>query len=122
MSGESFRPPLGWVGFDLDGTLARYDGWKGERHIGDPIPAMVEKVRSFLERGIEVRIFTARVSGDRQGITLEENIQLIQDWTEKHIGVRLLVTSVKDFGMIVLFDDRCVQVEKNTGIILGREL
>ena len=26
-----------WIGVDLDGTLARYDGWKGIEHIGEPI-------------------------------------------------------------------------------------
>jgi len=28
----------GWVGVDLDGTLAHYDGWKGADHIGEPGP------------------------------------------------------------------------------------
>ena len=32
-----------WIGTDLDGTLAKYDGWKGWQHIGDPIPKMVER-------------------------------------------------------------------------------
>jgi hypothetical protein len=27
----------GWIGVDLDGTLAHYDGWKGIDHIGEPI-------------------------------------------------------------------------------------
>ena len=27
----------GWYGFDLDGTLAKYDGWKGIDHIGEPV-------------------------------------------------------------------------------------
>ena len=26
-----------WHGFDLDGTLAKDDGWKGKDYIGDPI-------------------------------------------------------------------------------------
>ena len=28
----------GWYGFDLDGTLAKYDGWKGIDHIGARSP------------------------------------------------------------------------------------
>ena len=28
----------GWIGVDLDGTLARYDGWRGIDHIGEPMP------------------------------------------------------------------------------------
>ena len=30
-----------WVGFDLDGTLAKYDGWKGIDHIGEPVESVV---------------------------------------------------------------------------------
>jgi hypothetical protein len=51
----------GWIGVDLDGTLAHYDGWKGADHIGAPIPAMVERVKGWLTEGKTVRIFTARV-------------------------------------------------------------
>ena len=36
----------GWIGVDLDGTLAEYHGWKGSEHIGPPIPLMVERVKS----------------------------------------------------------------------------
>ncbi len=54
----------GWIGVDLDGTLAQYDGWKGPDNIGDPIPLMVGRVKEWLEAGHEVRVFTARVSHD----------------------------------------------------------
>lgn len=110
----------GWVGVDLDGTLAVYDGWKGERHIGDPIPKMVERIQRWLAKGIEVRIFTARISGIREGITPAETKTLIEEWTEKHIGVRLPVTCEKDFGMWELWDDRAVQVIPNTGERVGQ--
>lgn len=52
----------GWIGFDLDGTLATYDGWKGWDHIGDPIQKTVDLAKSFIAKGIEVRILTARAS------------------------------------------------------------
>lgn len=51
----------GWIGVDLDGTLAMYDGFKGPEHIGDPVPKMLERVKKWLAEGREVRIFTARV-------------------------------------------------------------
>jgi hypothetical protein len=51
----------GWIGVDLDGTLAHYEGWKGQEHIGEPIAPMVERVKGWLAEGREVRIFTARV-------------------------------------------------------------
>lgn len=28
----------GWIGVDLDGTLAEYSHWKGETHIGRVLP------------------------------------------------------------------------------------
>src|SRR5262245_48902352 len=28
----------GWIGVDLDGTLAEYHGWKGIEHIDRPVP------------------------------------------------------------------------------------
>ena len=47
----------GWIGVDLDGTLAEYHGWKGSEHIGSPLPAMLARVKTWLEQGIEVRVF-----------------------------------------------------------------
>lgn len=107
----------GWVGVDLDGTLAEYKGWVHELHIGNPIPAMVERVKSWLAEGKEVKIFTARVAphanADRN---LEDVRRMIEMWCEEHLGQVLQVTCMKDHGMIELWDDRCVQVQRNTGI------
>lgn len=102
---------------DLDGTLALYDGWKNEKHIGEPIPAMAFRVRKWLTDGEVIKIFTARVSANqgRAVATIEEIRSVIQDWTEKHFGVRLEVVCEKDYGMVELWDDRAVQIEKNTG-------
>lgn len=103
-----------WIGVDLDGTLAEYDGWKGPQHIGPPIPQMVARVLRWLELGHEVRVFTARVSdGDPSTITT------IEAWCEQHLGLALPVTNVKDYGMLELWDDRAVQVEANTGRVIG---
>lgn len=103
----------GWIGVDLDGTLAFYDGWKGVEHIGAPINAMVERIHYWLDAGIEVRIFTARVSGMTSDAKLAE--RYIQDWLEKHGLPRLAVTCRKDFRCIEIWDDRAVQVILNTG-------
>lgn len=102
----------GWIGVDLDGTLAHYDGWKGADYIGDPVLKMVERVKKWLADGVTVKIFTARVSLDE---IAESQAKLIQDWCEKHIGARLDVTCKKDFSMIELWDDRAIQVQINTG-------
>ncbi len=117
-----------WIGVDLDGTLAHYDGWKGNLHVGEPIPKMADRVRAWLAEDRDVRIFTARVSRTSiqnnlqpQEIFYTEHLKVekaIQDWTEKHFGKRLKVTCEKDFSMVELWDDRCVQVIPNTGVSL----
>ena len=119
----------GWIGVDLDGTLAEYHGWNGGV-IGKPIPAMVERVKAWLAAGVEVRIFTARVgfgggysihsgrSDDADFIA--EQTKLIQDWCEEHIGQRLKVTAVKDFALAEIWDDRAIQVVMNTGQPVSR--
>lgn len=105
----------GWIGVDLDGTLAEYTGWKGETHIGDPIPRMLARVKGWRLAGIPVKIFTARVfGGDPRGCR-----QHIEQWCEKHGIGGLEVTNEKDFNMVELWDDRAVAIELNTGAILG---
>jgi hypothetical protein len=109
----------GWIGVDLDGTLAFYDHWRGANHIGEPIPAMVERVTKWLSEGKTVKIFTARMHGHGApliGGGTEDVVTPIQEWCLKHIGMVLPITNVKDFGMIELWDDRCVQVVMNQGI------
>jgi len=103
--------PQGWIGVDLDGTLARYDGWKGIEHIGAPIEPIQRLVWELLDAGIEVRIFTARMQNP-------EALPYIQDWCAVHLGGVLPVTDRKDFSMTYLIDDRTITVEVNTGRFL----
>lgn len=125
----------GWVGVDLDGTLAHYDGWVSANHIGEPIPAMLSLVKRWLSEGIDVRIFTARVFypqvddvdtvfGDGQAyyarrVEARQSEHAIEEWCRKHIGQELPVTCTKDYNMVELYDDRAVQVLTNTGRIAG---
>lgn len=111
----------GWTGVDLDGTLAHYEGWVNAVHIGAPVPAMLERVKRWLAEGREVRIFTARVSGEREGVDVATTRKLIEDWCELHVGQRLQVTCEKDFGMVELWDDRAVRVQFNTGKRIGED-
>lgn len=129
----------GWIGVDLDGTLARYDGWKGAGHIGEPIAPIVDLVKRALEKGDEVRIFTARCwpiliarPGDKEfphmpveGLDMERRLQealnaiwLTQLWCKEHIGQELTITCVKDFQMVALYDDRAWHVVPNTGRVV----
>lgn len=106
----------GWIGVDLDGTLAVYDGWKGVDHIGEPVAKMVDRVKAWLSAGRDVRIFTARVCPNQDGRKLELARYWIENWCLNHLGRKLPVTHEKDFGMVELWDDRCVQVIENTGL------
>lgn len=109
---------------DLDGTLAEYHGWIGPEHIGKPVPAMLERVKKWIAEGVEVRIFTARVSvGESEDPTFAESQRsLIAEWCKKHVGAELRVTNKKDFACIEIWDDRAIQVVMNTGepVISGR--
>ncbi len=107
----------GWIGVDLDGTLAHYDYGKPFDHsIGEPIAPMVERVKRWLDEGRQVRIFTARVSDPNQATMVTRYVVL---WCQEHLGRALPVTCVKDYAMIELWDDRAVQVRANTGEPVG---
>jgi len=119
---------LPWIGVDLDGTLAEYHSGDfdkyGPLHIGAPIPDMVARVKGWLAEGKKVKIFTARVFQEMSAP--EEEMQefpirdAIMGWCERHIGRILPVTCVKDHNMTELWDDRVVQVIRNTGRAIGR--
>lgn len=102
----------GWIGVDLDRTLAHYDKWRGVTHIGKPIPPMVDFVKALLGHGEEVRIFTARCAPPND---YEEVEKAVGDWCEEHIGVRLAATCTKDMYCKTIYDDIAYRVEKNTG-------
>jgi hypothetical protein len=111
----------GWVGVDLDGTLAHYEGWNGGV-IGMPVPAMAARVRQWLAEGREVRIVTARVAAIFLPNATEEareearqQRERITAWCFNHFDAMMPVTAVKDFAMVELWDDRCIQVVPNTG-------
>lgn len=73
---------------DLDGVLAKYKGWKGLDHIGDPIPgakAFVEELDKFAE----IVIFTSRCSTELLEATSSKatlgNLRIrIIEWLERH--------------------------------------
>lgn len=106
---------------DFDATLAHYEKWTDLLELGEPVWPMVERVRQWLREGKDVRVFTARIcppyvcAKAHVEYTREDVERAIQDWTEEHIGARLPVTCIKDRFMLELWDDRCVQVEPNTG-------
>jgi hypothetical protein len=104
-----------WIGVDLDGTLAQYDGWHGKSKIGKPVSKMVDIIKQHLADGDTVKIFTARVADDPGGVAKKA----IDHWCKKYLGQKLPITNEKDNGMVKLYDDRAVAVEKNTGKMLS---
>lgn len=109
----------GWIGVDLDGTLAHYDGWRGITHIGPPVPKMLARVKQWISEGREVKIFTARMSTPSRR-QKAEFLKVLHEWCVLSGLPELEATCIKDFGMRELYDDRAVQVECNTGELVGK--
>ena len=100
-----------WVGFDLDGTLSRTDNaghFQPPYPLGDPVPNMVATLKSLLQAGVRVKIFSARACEPA-------NIPVVQAWAEKNGLGRLEVTNSKDFDLIRFYDDRAIQILPNEG-------
>ena len=122
----------GWYGFDLDGTLAKYDGWKGIDHIGEPVKPMVDLIKRMHDEGKVVKIMTARIAphkledgtvgesyitvpGGEKGATRNYAHQFINDWCHFNLGFVPEIVYQKDHLMLELYDDRVKQVVPNEG-------
>ncbi len=103
--------PAAWTGVDLDGTLAHYDRMSSLEEIGKPVPEMLALVKKMIHNGIRVKIFTARAEDPEQ-------LPLIRKWMKDNNLPELEITNVKDYCMQRLYDDRCIQVERNTGRLI----
>ncbi len=74
---------------DLDGVLARYDGWEGSDQIGPPLPGAVEFATGLAEIA-DIVIFTSRCSPDHDDRDVVANLSPGQlrikviDWLERH--------------------------------------
>ncbi len=104
----------GWIGVDLDGTLAHHDSFVGWDVIGEPIPSMMARVREWVDKRQRVKIFTARAS-------TTVGVAHVRKWLIKHGLGDLETTNAKDMDMIAMWDDRAITVERNTGKILTAE-
>ena len=104
------------LGDDLDGTLAEYNGERDVTFIGAPIPLMMSAVKQWIEGGVEVIIFTSRISGDDG----EENnfaAHHIRQWLLKHGLGNLEITNIKRKDFDHIYDDKAHHVYNNTGEI-----
>jgi len=105
----------GWIGVDLDGTLAKSVKAQKAEGIGVPIHPMVQLVKVWLARGEDVRIFTARVNPKRGQVNAMRARRAIEAWCKRHLRHVLPITHEKDWDMTLLFDDIARQVERDTG-------
>ena len=133
----------GWYGFDLDGTLAKYDKWEGIDHIGEPVKPMVDLIRKMHDGGKVVKILTARVAPKEKPeikpnpylenhLTIESPDDMpwavhaeawtarefIQDWCYRVLGFVPDIVYQKDHLMLELYDDRVKQVVPNEGLLV----
>ena len=102
-----------WIGFDLDGTLAENNGWKGIEHIGEPVKGMVEELKKIHKEGKKIKIFTARVADKEDA---EEAKKYIKAWCEENLGFVPEITHEKDALAYRFYDDRAIQVFPNAGV------
>lgn len=111
INGQRQTLPRIWTGVDLDGTLAYHDRSASYGKVGAPVPAMMELVKKMIRNGVRVKIFTARASDPEQ-------LPIIRKWLKDNGLPELEITNVKDYAMWRLYDDRCIQVEYNTGRLI----
>lgn len=107
----SRKPEIGpgAIYVDLDGTLAHHEKWVAPEVIGEPIPAMMERVKQWVAEGKIVKIFTARYM---------EHHGFVRAWLKSHGLGQIEVTSIKGIDAYEFWDDRAVPVEMNTGRIM----
>jgi hypothetical protein len=98
------------IAVDLDGTLAHHEEGAefDPEHIGEPVPAMLSKVKAWLKEDKEVVIFTARAADP-------DNIPPIEAWLKKHGLEKCEISNEKTPEMEEFHDDRAVAIERNTG-------
>jgi hypothetical protein len=86
---------------------------------------MVKRINQWTVDGKIVKIFTARVSpftppGQEHYPVVAR--MAIERWCFRFFGFVLPITHEKDYLMTELWDDRCVQVEFNTGEVVTDKL
>jgi hypothetical protein len=105
-----------YIAVDFDGTLCKhFTNWQGVTAVieEEPVPEMLARVKRWIARGVTVKILTARMSCAPHERDAARTA--IQDWLEKYNLPRLEVTNQKTFGMMELWDDRAIQVERDMG-------
>lgn len=71
---------------------------------------MMDRVKKWLSEGKKVKIFTARADN-------QEQIDIIKKWLKEQGLEELDVTNIKESGFEEFWDDKAIQVIKNTGVL-----
>lgn len=104
------------IAVDFDGTLASDEkGFVGISVCGEPIPAMVERVKRWHAAGHEIYIFSARFSNEHNDAIHAK--YFVGEWCKKHLGFLPKMSGVKLGCFDVIVDDRAYHVTKNKGEI-----
>ena len=96
-----------WYGVDFDKTLVDEQG--------NPIYSMVDKVNTALSEGKDVRIFTARLTGDNAA----ESEREIKDFCIENFGVELPITNEKDYELEEIWDDKSINPHMEDSKMMG---
>jgi len=109
------------IAVDLDGTMAQYNGREhidyNPSKVGQPIPRMIARIKAWLNAGMDVVIFTARVhpSNGKDEVAVCE--KAIKKFCKDTIGQELEITCEKRPTFVEIWDDRAVRVIKDSGVI-----
>jgi hypothetical protein len=109
---------------DLDGVLAKYDGFQGVVNIGDPVEGAKEFVKD-LNKVAKIVIYTTRCKGDfdkdrilnghqPSELSAEERKAVVEQWLRKH-GIpydEVYIGQGKPFANCYI-DDRAVSCESH---------
>lgn len=107
---------------ELDGTLATYEHWHGDFHIGEPRPGAADFMRELVQREFHVVVFTTRTKCDDPGLnrpndwTPDQAASFIRGWLSQHnipFG-DVYVGQGKPIATAYV-DDRAVSIRTNPG-------
>jgi hypothetical protein len=86
------------VSIDFDGVLAKYNGYKGENIVGDPIDGAKDFVSKLIESGYKPMIFTVR------------DIEVVSEWIKNNNFPNIEITNIKRPSLVYI-DDRCIKFD-----------
>jgi len=97
------------IAFDLDGTLAQYDGYKGPFVFGPPVTGMKELFMKLQEEGHNVGVYSCR--NDDEVLWWCNEYGLQPSWINKNMFLDIDCPN-KPYADIYI-DDKCIKFDGN---------